>query len=129
MVPIQNIYDSEMSGDYPMQIAHSTTLGLELRPSSWMWTTCLRDMPPRRLWIQIMKELEMPLMKNLLLVPLDLLVLVFLLDWHPRRWRDRLPLLRLMDINIKHFILKIDEKLSLLEKKYRIYWYHRLFRV
>jgi hypothetical protein len=76
-----------------------------------------------------MKELEMPLMKNLLLVPLDLLVLVFLLDWHPRRWRDRLPLLRLLVINIKHFPLKIDEKLSLLEKKYKIYQCHRLCRV
>jgi hypothetical protein len=76
-----------------------------------------------------MKELENRLMKSHLLVLLDLQVLVLLLVWLPRQWRDRLPLLRLMDINIKHFLLKIDEKLSLLEKKYRIYRYYRLFRV
>ena len=63
------------------------------------------------------------LMKNLLLVPLDLLVLVFLLDWHPRRWRDRLPLFRFLVIIIKHLLLKIDE-LLLLEKKYKIYQSH-----
>ena len=118
-----------MSGDYLMQIAHSTTLGLELRPSSWMWTTCLRDMPLRRRWIQIMKELENLLMKSPLLVPLDLQVLMLLLVWLPRQWRDRLPLLRLLDINIKHFLLKIDEKLFLLEKKYKIYRYHQRCRV
>jgi hypothetical protein len=76
-----------------------------------------------------MKELENLPMKNHLLVPLDLLVLVLLLVWLPRQWRDRLPLLRFLVINIKHFLLKIDEKLSLLEKKYRIYRYYRLFRV
>ena len=129
MVPILNIYDSEMSGDYLMQIAHSTTLGQELRPSSWMWTTCLMDMPLRRPWIQIMKELENLLMKSHLLVPLDPQVLVLLLVWLPRRWRDRLPLLRLLDINVKHFLLKIDEKLLLLEKKYKIYRYHQRCRV
>ncbi|CAL1149461.1 unnamed protein product [Cladocopium goreaui] len=51
--------------------------------------------------------------------------IVLLLVWLPRQWRDRLPLLRLLDINIKHFLLKIDEKLSLLEKKYKIYRYHQ----
>ena len=55
--------------------------------------------------------------------------IVLLLVWLPRQWRDRLPLLRLLDINIKHFLLKIDEKLSLLEKKYKIYRYHQRCRV
>ena len=72
-----------------------------------------------------MKELENLLMKSPLLVPLDLQVLMLLLVWLPRQWRARFPLLRLLDIDIKHFLLKIDEKLSHLEKKYQIYQYHQ----
>jgi len=72
-----------------------------------------------------MKELENLPMKNHPQVPLDLLVPLLFLVWLPRQWRDRLPLLRLLDIDIKHFLLKIDEKLSHLEKKYQIYQYHQ----